>query len=166
MMILQEKQYSMKIQKSFVKTNDTASIRCPECSLVKNIAVSKFRNGRHTLKTRCSCGITFMVALDFRRHYRKPINRIGMYALIGSPARGGGQMQVHNISRSGVGFSISGQHNINIGQKALINFKLNDKNQTELTKKVLIRSIQDNSIGCEFINQKQINKNLGSFLQP
>lgn len=165
-MSLRETRYDMKIQKSFVKTNDTASIRCPECALVKNISVGKFRNGRHTLKTRCSCGNTFLVALDFRRHYRKPTNIVGMYTIIGSSRGGGGLMRVHNISRSGVGFSISGQHNINVGQKALLNFKLNDKKQTELTKKVKIKSIRNNAIGCEFINQKQIGKDLGFFLQP
>lgn len=156
----------MKIQKSFVKTNDTASIRCPECSLVKNIAVGKYRNGRHTLKTRCSCDHIFLVALDFRRHYRKSTNIIGMYALIGASTNGSGQMQVRNISRSGVGFTISGQHSISIGQKALLNFKLNDTKRTELTKKVEIKSIRDNAIGCEFIHKNQISNNLCFYLQP
>ena len=164
--MLSNQQYGMKVQKSFVKTNDTASIRCPECALVKNIAVGKFRNTRHTLKTRCSCGSTFLVALDFRRHYRKPTKIVGVYSLIGEPYSGGGQMQVNNISRSGVGFSVSGKHNISTGQKALLNFRIDDKKQTELTKKVLIKNIRQNTVGCEFINQNQIGKDLGFYLQP
>lgn len=156
----------MKVQKSFVKTNDTASIRCPECALVKNIAVGKFRNHRHTLKTRCSCGCSFLVALDFRKHYRKPTKIVGMYSLIGSPSTGGGQMQVNNISRSGVGFSVSGIHNITVGQKALLNFKIDDKKKTELTKKVVIKTIRDNNIGCEFVNKKQIGKDPGFYHPP
>lgn len=159
-------QHGMKIQKSFVKTNDTASIRCPDCALVKSIAVGKFRNSRHTLKTRCSCGSTFLVALDFRRHYRKPTKIIGLYSLIAPPSNGGGQMQVNNISRSGVAFSVSGQHTIQVGQKVLLNFRLDDRKQTELTKKVLVKNIRDNSIGCEFINPNQIGKDLGFYLQP
>jgi len=164
--MLSGQQYGMKVQKSFVKTNDTASIRCPECALVKNIAVGKFRNNRHTLKTRCSCGNTFLVALDFRKHYRKPTNITGMYSLVGSSSRGGGQMQVNNISRSGLAFSISGHHSIQIGQQALLNFKLDNKKQTELTKKVIVKNIRDNNIGCEFLNQGQIGKDLGFYLQP
>jgi len=164
--MLSNQQHGMKIQKSFVKTNDTASIRCPDCGLVKNISVGKFRNNRHTLKTRCSCGSNFLVALDFRRHYRKSTVIIGMYSLIGGSYSGGGQMQVHNLSRSGVGFSISGVHNISIGQKALLNFRLDDKKQTVLTKKVLIKNVRKNTIGCEFINQTQIGKDLGFYLQP
>ncbi len=75
-------------------------------------------------------------------------------------------MQVRNISRSGVGFSISGKHNITIGQKALLNFRLDDKKQTVLTKKVIIKNVRKNTIGCEFINQSQIGKDLGFYLQP
>jgi len=156
----------MKVQKSFVKTNDTASIQCPACSIVRNIPVGKFRNARHTLKTRCSCKTTFYVALDFRRHFRKPANIVGVYTIIGVLGSSGGQMQVHNISRSGVGFSVSGQHNIAVGQKALINFRLNDKKHTELTKKVIIRRIHNNKVGCEFIKQNRLGKDLGFFLQP
>jgi hypothetical protein len=164
--MLSNQQHGMKIQKSFVKTNDTASIRCPDCGLVKNISVGKFRNNRHTLKTRCSCGSSFLVALDFRRHYRKPTAIIGMYTLICGSYLGGGKMQVHNLSRSGVGFSISGRHSISIGQKALLNFRLDDRKQTVLTKKVLIKNVRKNAIGCEFINQSQIGKDLGFYLQP
>ncbi len=160
------RQDCMKVQKSFVKTNDTASIQCPKCALVKNISVAKFRTSRHTLKTRCSCDNTFLVTLDFRRHYRKPTNIVGVYTIIGSPGSGGGQMQVDNISRSGVGFSVSGRHRMVIGQKALLNFRITDKKQTELTKKVVIKRISTNKIGCEFINQSQIGKDLGFFLQP
>lgn len=164
--MLSNQQYGMKVQKTFVKTNDTASIRCPDCSLVKNIAVGKFRNNRHTLKTRCSCGCTFLVALDFRKHYRKPTKLVGVYSLIGAPSSGGGQMQVNNISRSGVGFTVSGIHNMTVGQKALLNFRIDDKKQTELTKKVMIRNIHHNTIGCEFINHNQVGKDLGFYLQP
>ncbi len=74
-------------------------------------------------------------------------------------------MQVNNISRSGVGFSISGTHNISIGQKALLNFRIDDKKQTELTKKVLIKNVRNNMVGCEFINQHQVGKDLGFYLQ-
>ncbi|MBA1340558.1 MAG: Flagellar brake protein YcgR [ANME-2 cluster archaeon] len=164
--MLSDQQYGMKVQKSFVKTNDTASIRCPACALVKNITVGKFRGTRHTLKTRCSCGSTFLVALDFRKHYRKPTSLWGMYSLIGSSSHGGGQMQVNNISRGGLAFTVSGQHSIHVGQQALLNFKLDDKKQTELTKKVIVKNIQNNSIGCEFLNHNQIGKDLGFYLRP
>lgn len=75
-------------------------------------------------------------------------------------------MQVRNISRSGVGFSVSGVHNITVGQQAVLNFTLDNKKQTKLVKKVVIRAIRDNFIGCEFLDQTQIGKDLGFYLQP
>lgn len=162
--MLSAQQYGMQALKSFVKTNNTASIRCPSCALVKNIPVGKFRNSQHTLKTRCQCETVFMVSLDFRKHYRKPTNIDGVYTAIGGQG-GGGQMQIDNISRSGVGFSLSKGHRMTVGQKALLIFKIDDKKQTELTKKVIIRRIHNNIIGCEFANMNQVGKDLGFFLQ-
>lgn len=75
-------------------------------------------------------------------------------------------MQVNNISRSGVGFSVSGSHRMVVGQKVLLNFRITDKKQTELTKKAIIKRVNTNQIGCEFANQSQIGKDLGFFLQP
>ena len=162
--MLSTQQYGMQAYKSFVKTNNTASIRCPNCALVKNIPVGKFRNSQHTLRTRCQCDTIFLVALDFRRHFRKPTTIDGVYTIIGGCD--GGTMQVDNISRSGVGFSLSGRHHITVGQKAFLNFTLNDKKRTELTKKVIVRRIHNENIGCEFANMNQIGKDLGFFLQP
>ncbi len=164
--MLTGQRYGMDVQKAFVKTNDTASIRCPKCDLGKNIAVGRFRDVKHTLKTRCRCGCHFMVALDFRKHYRKPTKLPGFYTLTSPPTNGEGKMQVRNISRSGVGFSVSGVHNITVGQQAVLNFTLDNKKQTKLVKKVVIRAIRDNFIGCEFLDQTQIGKDLGFYLQP
>ncbi len=156
----------MKVQKAFVKTNDTASIKCPGCELVKNVAVGRFRRTSHTLKINCGCNCKFMVALDFRKHYRKQTKLDGMYTLIGPPTSGGGKMQIFNISRSGVGFSVSGFHNINVGQKVLLYFNLDNTKNTKLTKEVVVRTIDNNFIGCEFLDQTQIGKDLGFYLRP
>ncbi len=74
-------------------------------------------------------------------------------------------MQVINISRSGIGFSISGIHAITVGQKALLTFQLDDRKQTELSKQVIVRSVMQNTIGCEFIDHSQFEKDLGFYLQ-
>jgi len=164
--MLSQHPHGMKVQKTFVKTNDTASIRCPKCDLVKNISVGKFRNSRHTFKIKCSCGNIFLVSLDFRRHYRKPTELTGTYDVMIPASNGGGQMQVNNISRSGIDFSVSGFHNIHIDQKIVVTFKLDNRKQTEINKEVIVRRIHNNSIGCEFIEQTQIGKDLGFYLRP
>ncbi|MCF8056278.1 MAG: zinc-ribbon domain-containing protein [Desulfocapsa sp.] len=158
--------HGQKVQKTFVKTNDTASIRCPNCDLIKNISVSKFRTSRHTFKIRCSCSHVFVVSLDFRRHYRKPTELIGTYTVIVPANNGGGTMQVNNISRSGIDFSVSGLHNIQVGQQIVITFRLDNKKETEINKQVIVRRVRNNKIGCEFTEQMQIGKDLGFYLRP
>lgn len=75
-------------------------------------------------------------------------------------------MKINNISRSGMAFSVPQLHLLNVGQKALLTFRLDNKKQTELNKRVLVRNVQNNTIGCEFINQNNLGKDLGFFLQP
>ena len=183
----------MKVQKAFVKANDTASIRCPYCSFVKDVAVSKFRNNQHNIKTHCKCGKNFLISLDFRQHYRKPtqldgtytlvdpsahdsgearqhqrkqIQLSGTYTLTDSPAHGSGKIQINNISRGGLAFSVSGPHNLTAGHHAIVEFTLNDRKQTVLSKRVIIKTVYENNIGCEFINQADLGKDLGFFLRP
>lgn len=153
-------------QKAFVKTNDTASICCPHCNLIKNIAVGKFREGKHTFKIRCSCGKVFPVSLDFRKHYRKPTQLTGTYSVIEPPNNGGGLMKVNNISRGGIDFGVTGLHKIQVGQKILLTFQLDNKKLTEINIEGIVRSVRGGSIGCEFTESTQIGKDLGFYLRP
>lgn len=165
--MLTKRQHGLKVQNTFVTGNNTASIRCPECNTVKITPVSKFRNIAHTLKTRCGCGCIFIVSLDFRRHYRKPTKLAGFYTLNSAGSNGGGRMQLFNISRSGVGFTVSGIHNISEGQRARITFTLDNKKETQIAKDVIVKSIRKkNIIGCEFEDKGQLGKDLGFYLHP
>lgn len=155
----------MNVGRIFVKSNDLAAIRCPECSLVKNISVARYRHNRKSLKVRCRCRHSFAVLLDFRRHFRKPVILPGMYRLK-PPANGAGLMKTKNISRSGVGFTVSGTHPIQPGQKARIEFTLNNPKQTKLDKKVTIISVKNNFIGCAFLDNQPFEKDLGFYLRP
>ncbi len=155
-----------KMKKTFVKTNDTAAIQCPECELVKHISVSTFRNSKHTFKIKCTCGHIFPVTLDFRRHYRKPTDLTGIYEVVVPPNHGGGKMQINNISRSGIDFTVSGLHKIQEGMQIVVSFRLDNKKETEINKNVVARRVRDNKIGCEFTEQMQIGKDLGFYLRP
>jgi hypothetical protein len=155
----------MDVQKSFVNTDGIAIIKCPKCGLIKNLPVTQFRGRQHSLKVRCSCNYAWDLLLDFRRHYRKKTELTGTY-LLEPPASGGGRLTVLNISRSGVGFSIAGLHAVKIGQKARLQFTLDNKKQTLIDKHVAIRSVKDGYIGCEFVDDRVFEKDLGFYLQP
>jgi hypothetical protein len=151
--------------KVHVRHNHTATLVCPACGQARQVSVAKFRNDRHTLAVRCRCSHVYRVLLDFRGHYRKPTNLTGTYTLTDSDAPDGGVIRIHDISGSGVGFSVLGQHRIAPGHELKIKFQLTDRKRTELNKTVRVCRVQDDFIGGEFVGDNGFDKDLGFFLR-
>lgn len=152
------------IVKAFVRANDTVTIICPACKAAKNAAVGAFRNKSHYLKVRCTCETVFTVHLDFRQHYRKETELPGTFKSINPPGMGG-EIVVKDVSVSGVGITIPGMHTVEKGYTLLLNFTLDDKKQTRLSKEVVVQSVQGNMIGCRFIERQAYEKELGFYLK-
>ena len=148
-----------------IRDINAATLVCPACGLVRQIAVAKFRNDRHTLAIRCRCGHVYSVLLDFRRHFRKPTSLAGTYVSRDPAGPGGGVIRILHISRSGVGFTVSGRHRILPGQELQIEFQLTDRNRTVIKKQAVVRTVQENTVGCEFLCAGELDKALGFFLQ-
>lgn len=159
----------MEIIKTFTSPDDVATITCPQCNKSRNIKVSKYRSKRHTIKVRCSCRYVFSVLLDFRKHYRKETNLDGSYEMV-SPSFGKGRLNILNISRIGVGFTVGmGQatnHGFAPGQKMKIFFQLDNKKQSQMEKLIVIKTVNDHYIGGEFHSSNAFDKELGFYLQP
>ncbi|MBV5319146.1 MAG: PilZ domain-containing protein [Desulfobulbaceae bacterium] len=151
--------------KVHVREDNTATLVCPACGAVKLIAADKFKLARHTLKVKCRCQETFNVLFDFRRHYRKQVSLPGTYEIISQGGVGGGIIHLNNLSRGGIGFTVSGLHQVKKDQVLLIEFQLNDKKKTVLKKKVLVITVEQNLIGCQFENNVEMEKDLGFFLK-
>ena len=151
-------------EKVFV-SNNSATISCPNCGKTKRIPVARYCGRKQTIKVRCSCDTSFLAYLEFRKHYRKSAELQGMYRIT-SEGGGGGSASIHNVSRGGLGFTVSGKHSIRIGQKALVDFVLDNHKSTRLSKEVEIKVVNDNYIGCEFISHQPFEKELGFYLQP
>jgi hypothetical protein len=151
--------------KIHVRDNNTATLMCPSCGAVKHIAAEKFRHGRHTFNVRCRCQLVFSVLLDFRSHYRKPTSLPGTYEIISEGGVGGGIIHINNISRGGIGFTVSGLHRIEKDQVLHVEFQLNDKKKTALKKQVVVKSVLQNAIGCQFKETTVMERALGFFLQ-
>lgn len=156
----------MNTVKIFVRPDNTATFICPECNAASRASVARYLHKKHFLKIRCKCGTPFAVQLDFRRFYRKTTRLPGTYRVIDPPGAGGGVIQIHNISQNGLGFLVSGIHSMKIGHTVELEFNLNDKHMTKLNKKAIIRLIEKNYIGCQFIDEQEVEKALGFYLRP
>jgi len=150
--------------KAFVRPDNTATIICSVCKTTKQVSAAPYLNKKHSIKIRCTCGTTFTVQFDFRRHYRKQISLRGIYRMVDPLRAGGGVIHIRNISRSGIGFTVSGLHKMQKKQTIQLEFRLNDKNLTKLTKQATIQTVNNNFIGCQFVEQYLIEKALRFYL--
>lgn len=151
--------------KAHVRANGTATLICPACSAVRNIAAKQFRDKQHLITVRCRCQHVYSILLDFRRHYRKKTDLPGTYEILSERGVSGGIIHIINISRSGLGFTVSGLHRIEKDQLLLIEFQLNDKKQNIIKKRATVKSVRQNSIGCQFVEDAAMEKTLGFFLR-
>jgi len=152
------------IARSFVKDNDITTIVCPSCYSAKTTSVKQFRDQRLTLRVKCKCGHVFRIELEFRRQRRKNTELHGISKLHASTF-GDGDVKIVNLSLGGVGLEVEGIHNIRIGHKGTISFTLDDRKQSVIMKDIIVRSIQGNNIGCEFVSDKAYEKDLGFYLR-
>ena len=148
-----------------VRENNAATLICPACGMVKHVVADKFQDNRHTVSVRCHCQHVFNVLLDFRRYFRKQISLSGTYIITSEGGVGGGVIHINNISRGGLGFTISGLHRIEEGQEMLLEFQLNDRKKTILKKPAVVRSVRQNAVGCQFKDNAELDRDLGFFLQ-
>ena len=148
--------------------NNMATVICPACNKAKRINAKPYLDKKHTIKVRCGCGEMFNLRLDFRRHYRKDTKLPGTYSITTPGKSGGGVILIRNISRSGIGFTVTGVHHLEKDMTITLNFHLDDKNQTKLQIKAIVCTVNNNSIGCKFSADSTIvgERALGFYLQP
>ena len=140
-------------------------IVCPECDTAREISAAQFRHRQHLIKVKCKCGHLFKVNLEFRRHFRKPTELEGMYDLT-PPGIGGGKIKITDLSLSGACFEVRGIHDIKEGQQGSLVITLDNRKESVLLKRVIIRTVKGNSIGCEFLENRAFEKELGFYLLP
>jgi len=156
---------SLSTHKSFVKPDDEAMIVCPACDAARAISVAQFRHRSHVVKVKCKCGHIYKVHLEFRRHSRKSTELEGIYDLT-PPAIGGGKIKVINLSLNGACFEVRGIHDMQVGHRGALVFTLDNRKETVLSKEVIIKTVNANRIGCEFVEDRAYEKELGFYLLP
>jgi hypothetical protein len=156
---------SLSEQKAFVNPDDTATLVCPVCKTSRMVSVKEFRSRQHLLKIRCKCGHQYKVHLEFRRYSRKPTDLDGLYETE-PPAISGGKLKIINLSLSGACFEVRGKHDLEPGQRGSLVFTLDNRKASVLTRQMIIKSVNKNRIGCEFIEDRAYDKDLGFYLLP
>lgn len=154
-------------EKVYVSADSTATFVCPKCSRSRTEDVSLYLEADREIKAkiRCKCGHRFETLVDRRKNYRKITNLVGVYLIDEKGVTG--QMTVKDISRGGLKFQINTQPAFKIGARILVEFRLDDRYKTAISKSVIIKSLKDGLVGTQFISidpTSAINKALGFYL--
>jgi len=165
---------NMHIQNVNVRKDNRVTISCPECLQVKDLSVQKYLGRKHLLTVNCPCGTTFGVNLNFRQHYRKKVSIGGYYSTeainINTDESGLGptmpvNCRIQNISMGGIGFTALDQMRPRVSDRLSVKFALDRTPPEIIEKEVLVKTICDNYIGCEFIAGSGFtDKTLGFYL--
>ncbi len=159
----------MQVLKIFVRKDNQAMVRCPFCAATKDFSVASFRGKSHSIKLRCACKRIFQVDLDFRRAYRKNTKLAGFYATLSVESASGirqMQMYVDDLSLVGIGMTTVGPHGLRVGALLRVEFVLNDPKGTIIIKKATVKRLVGSRVGCEFLETREQDRELGFFLMP
>ena len=106
----------------------------------------------------------FKVQLNYRSHYRKLVSLSGTYETLHQYTYSKGAMSITNLSHGGLQYNIGGVNPLQPGYVLILDFQLDNKQLTPIKKYAMVRSVYDNVIGCEFVEQKDANKALAFYL--
>jgi hypothetical protein len=183
-----------EIKEITLNKENKADIRCSKCLKNRSVDMSKYKDMDRAIrfKTKCSCGHSDTVFLNRRDKFRKPTDFFGVYTNISSGKEGQkGEMTVLDVSRAGLRMEISHvklkvkEHDvsvvtgeqasfehkikkpvdeINIGDKLLVEFRLDDTKKTLIKKEVLIRWMKMPYIGVEFSSKSLYEGSLAVYM--
>ena len=135
-------------RKIYVSCDDTAVISCPHCDHQKTVPVGSYK-GKTRVKIKCGCKNVLDVNLEFRRNVRKKTNLSGKFTNH-SQKNIRGDIIVKNLSMSGLNFVSMDIDKFMNGDETTVSFKLDNADRATIKKNIIVRVINENSVGCEF----------------
>lgn len=154
-------------QNVFISKNNTATFRCPQCGKTKTTDVSRYAtiDKKITVNCTCVCGHQFRCRLEKRKQYRKGANLPGKFTLAGqSGPDDTGVVTVVDISMTGMKLKLSAARDFPIGAKLLVEFRLDDRKQTPMEKRVIVRNVSGTYVGVSFSPNDLDDPALGFYL--
>ena len=138
------------VEKVFVSFEYIGTFECPKCrkSWTKDLSNLKDRLKNNRVKCKCPCGHSFPAILEHRRHPRKITNLTGAFVHDRSKRRG--SINVKDLSKSGVGFELSSEQFMHVGDRLSLKFNLDDPEGSFLYKEVIVKEIVGRHVGAEF----------------
>lgn len=143
-----------------------ARLTCPICQQLIRVNVSALSELHCPVTVDCNCGHRFSVLVDATKLLRKPTRLMGRYAKfqkLGSAEAG--FIDVEELSIAGITFRTRTPHNIRIGDILSIRFAVDEAAKAEISKSMIVRQVQDDTVGGEFCDKDIKDPTLASYLK-
>lgn len=166
----------LEAQRVFLGGDGKATLQCPNCWKKRELTAQAV-GARHRFKVRCNCGRMFRVKVEYREKHRKPTDLDGFILRLEDDERWGELLnesiptylniincKVRNISVLGIGLFTAGRHPFKVGDAIRVRFTLDSPSRAAVAKKAVVRTIQGQYLGCEFLEPDKHDKNLAFYL--
>jgi hypothetical protein len=142
-------------KKVYVRPDGTVVLTCPHCSIQREVQAESFSGYKHKLKVKCSCKEAFMVIIEFRNRVRKKTNLRATY-INHSQDDSAGFLMIQDVSVTGLSFSSLDLKKFKVGDLLSAEFTLDDEHRTQISKKIVVRDVRENSVGCQYENEEEV----------
>ncbi len=152
-----------------LKDGKTANIACKHCNRQKLLDISEIRAIGTRLKATCACGMEMFIKVELRREHRKNVHLEGVFIRgrgdrIALKSDDWGRILIDNISRHGIGFKVYDKQDLRINDRFRVKFTLDNTAGSEVQKQVVVRSVAEETIGCQFVGQAPCDVTLGFYM--
>ena len=160
----------MTTQISHVDLEGYATIKCKYCGNNQRISVEILPVKKSSYNIKCKCGEILSVSFDYRKFYRKKIDLSGTFCNINDEnlefinQNRLINCRINNISMTGVGIIVIGNHSIEFGDVLFLSFTLDDPKRSQIKKTCVVKNVDDYFIGLEFKDVNPYNKKIGFYL--
>jgi hypothetical protein len=144
-------------------------IRCPHCSRQETVGPPVFAKLGAVLKVTCPCGDSFRILRELRHAFRKAVRLDGLFAQNVSDLNKmavvnvWGPMVVTNLSKSGLSFTAEKAGLLKPGDRVHLRFYLDNSSKTLIKKPALVKSVQGDTVGCQFEGTDRHDVTLGFY---
>ncbi|MFP4039779.1 MAG: PilZ domain-containing protein [Desulfosudaceae bacterium] len=154
------------LPRTYMTKDDKAAFTCPKCNKSRLMDVSRFKSVNKAsikVKVKCPCGHQYSIILERRKEIRKEVAFIGTYTAIEKGVDVVGRITVKDLSRSGLRFKTHLPRQFEVDEELLLEFELDDREQSQVQRKVIVRSQHGDSVGVSFVTSNHYDK-LGAYL--
>ncbi len=141
------------MDKLFITQDNKATLACPACERSRTIDASPYMTMSRVVRIRvkCPCGHAYTAQLERRRYFRKTVRLQGQYRQApGGRHLGRGAVAILDLSRSGVKMRLANDNTVRIGDRIIVEFKLDDRKRSHVRQETVVRRVDGADLGAEF----------------